>query len=110
MDVIETTDGNNANSTLEVLIPEKFNTIPELTDDEIVDSIVNRVLAQNNGTPEFKKWVRTFTKGHDKSIGSKVYHKINTIAIAYRNKYALEVNTKYYFQKTSDPNITHTHL
>lgn len=106
IDVIDSNEEPQNNTELEALIPETHIPIPELSDEEIIDSLVDRVMAQNNGTPEFNKWINTIKKGDDKTIGRKVYNKIKEIANKNRIEYRKENRSGFYYTpETEDPNV-----
>lgn len=68
--------------------------IPELTEDQIVEILAYRVLYQNDGTEDFKKWVLRLNIGYNLKLGEKVSKKVmELVEDYYKTEEAKIVNT-----------------
>lgn len=63
------------------------NTVPDLTKEERIDALANRILLSNDGTYSFKKWVDTLNSGRlgqSTSLSRDVYDRIKEIESKWR--------------------------
>ena len=63
------------------------NTVPDLTKEEKIDALANRILLSNDGTYDFKQWVDTLNSnrlGQSTSLSREVYDRIKEIESKWR--------------------------
>ena len=63
------------------------NTVPDLTKEERIDALANRILLSNDGTYDFKNWVDTLNNGRlgqSTSLSRDVYDRIKEIESKWR--------------------------
>ena len=84
----------------EVMSKPVRNTIPDLTEEEKIDALVNRILLSNDGTPSFKLWVKQLNSGNRfqggrdvAALSKKIYAKIDNLEKEWRAVEREERNT-----------------
>jgi hypothetical protein len=65
------------------------NTIPDLTEEEKIDVLVNRILIGNDNSKAYKKWVDLLKYGTEmprkhRALSEKIYNKIKKLEKAWR--------------------------
>lgn len=73
---VEINDSGEVVNTTEITDPgagrEPRPLIPEMTEEEIIEAISNRILYQSDGSKGFKSWVDILSVGYNGSLGTKV--------------------------------------
>ena len=81
---VEINDSGEVVNTTEITDPgadrEPRPLIPEMTDEEMIEAISNRILYQSDGSKNFKLWVSSLSVGYNSSLGkgvkAAVYKKV----------------------------------
>jgi len=60
--------------------------IPKMTEDELIQYTALRVVYQNDGTKEFRKWIDRFDIGYNSKFGKKVKDKVLDIVKPFIEK------------------------
>jgi hypothetical protein len=74
-DITELTDPSNGKTPRSI--------IPELTEEQIILALANRILYQNDGSELFKLWVDRLKLGYNSDFGKKVSKKLFEIVEPY---------------------------
>lgn len=83
-DIDEVLQGDAAEYPESITKPPR-NSTPVLTEEEQIDRLVTRILDLNDGTRSFKYWLeRLETDGYYRTLGGKVYQKIEILDEAWR--------------------------
>lgn len=70
----------------EAFVKPLRDTVPQLTEEEIIDHLIKRVLVQNDGTEGYRQWTERLTRYHNFKIARKVQSRIKGLADAERKR------------------------
>lgn len=100
--VINVSPVNPASITIETPVPPKpVAFFKNMSENDRVTYVAKRVLAQNDGTPEFRRWVKRLNVGHNSSFGAKVENKVISWFDS-NTKFNLKLNKNYFQREYED--------
>lgn len=69
--------------------------VPELTEDEKIEAIANRILYQSDGSKNFKSWVARLSFGYNAAFGKKVSKKVFELCEDYYKSEETKLKDKF---------------
>lgn len=70
------------------------DTVPQMTEEEIIDHLVKRVLVQNDGSEGYRQWTERLTLYHNFKIAREVLDRVKDAAEAERSRLKKERKIK----------------